>query len=94
MRKVVEEHVRAKRREQAERRRIAQFEKVRARVEAARTLLPSASEALQAVPHPDAYYAQQGKSRLDWVRYLLENAGTAGQEVACGWIERAARGEL
>lgn len=63
-----------------------------ARVEEGRRLLLDREVRLQLalVKHSNAYFARQGKTRLDEAEYLLQNGGTAGQLRACFMAEQAA----
>lgn len=50
-------------------------ERVAQRIEAARAKLPSVSGTLASKPHPNSYYAGQGRTLLDYVNWCLENRG-------------------
>ena len=60
--------------------------KLAARIEAAKAKLPSVCGRLAEQPHPNSYFAEQGKTLLDYVRWCLENRAGA---TACFIIESA-----
>ena len=55
-------------------------ERAAARIEAAKAKLPSVRGTLASQPHPNSYYAEQGRTLLDYVNWCLE----------CGFGEKAA----
>lgn len=54
--------------------------KIEARIEAAKAKLPSVRGDLTSRPHPNTYYAEQGKTLLDYVNWCLGNR--AGEKAA------------
>lgn len=62
--------------------------KLTQRIEAAKTLLPTVIGTLASIPHPSSYFADQGKTLLDYVRWCFANS--AGERAAV-YIERAAQ---
>jgi hypothetical protein len=62
-----------------------------AKIAAAVALLPVAAEALRTMPHPSAWAAKKGLTRLDWATWMLQNAGRAGKVSAATVIGRAAK---
>ena len=62
-------------------------ERLAARIEAAKAKLPEVHGMLASQPHPNTYYASQGKTQQDYVNWCLENG--AGERAAF-IIERAA----
>jgi hypothetical protein len=66
----------ARRRARAERNRVEQ-------IKAARERLPSVQEALARRPHPNSYFAQLGRTLLDYVQFHLErgNPETAARVI-------------
>lgn len=55
-------------------------QRVEERIAAARAKLPSVAGRLSSDPHPNSYYAGEGKTMLDYVRWCLENG--AGERAA------------
>jgi hypothetical protein len=51
---------------------------------------PDVVAALALQPHPNAYWAAQGQTLLDRVRWLLEHAGNAGQMSAARFVQHTA----
>ncbi len=39
---------------------------------------PHIQEMLRARPHPNSYWADQGRTEYDWAEWMLKNAGAAG----------------
>jgi hypothetical protein len=66
-------------------------EKDAARVASAKELLNNnqVKESLAAQPHPIAYWAEQGRTLLSYVEWLMENGGMSGQVRAAKMIESA-----
>jgi hypothetical protein len=62
-----------------------------ARIAAAVAKLPAVQGTLAAEPHPTEAAANRGRTLLDWVRWMLENAGQAGKLRVASVIERAAK---
>jgi hypothetical protein len=63
----------------------------KARIAAATAKLPAVQGTLNAQPHPSEWGAKNGKTLLDYVRWMLENAGNAGKLRAAKMIEDAAK---
>lgn len=63
-------------------------ERLAARVEAAKQTLPSVRHVLASEPHPADHHARDGKTKLDYVNWLLENG--YGERAAFA-IEQAAK---
>ena len=62
------------------------------RIGRARRLLESMSDVrdlLKASPHPNAHFASQGGTLLDWVRFMLEKAGRSGATKVTRIVEGA-----
>lgn len=66
--------------------KVRKAERLAARVEAAKAKLPTVRGALASQPHPNAYYASEGRTLLSYVEWCLENG--AGERAAT-MIERA-----
>ena len=64
-----------------------------ARIEAAIAALPSAEASLSTMPHPNTALASAGRTLLDYVLWMLDNAGTAGKLNAARIIEQHTKGE-
>ena len=62
-------------------------ERNRAKIEAARELLPQVEAYLAGRPHPKI----ESRTRLDYVQWLLANAGTTGKLKAAKFIELAVK---
>lgn len=62
------------------------------RIEAARARIQEVAGTLRSQPHPRAWAAARGLTRLDWAEWMLENAGRAGRLQAARWIETCGRG--
>ena len=77
------------RHEAADARRKQEMEKTIARVASARAALEARPTLLTDQPHPNPYYASTGKTRRDYVLFLLQCGGGAGKNDACRAIERA-----
>ena len=60
------------------------------RLKAARENLSSVSGLLASKPHPNKYFADQGKTLLEYVRWNLDN----GNELGYCFVERAINGKL
>lgn len=77
----------------AEHRRMLAAKRADAKIEAARALLPAVSESLKAKPHPQAdrggFFANL--TMLDYVMWMLSNAGTKGQLAASKIITNEAK---
>lgn len=82
-----EAELRSKKNEKA---RVAKAARLAARVEAAKKLLPSVAGKLAELPHPNQYFAANGKTLGDYVAFLMR-AGAGPQAQACGIIEDAAK---
>lgn len=61
-----------------------------ARIESAASALESDAvrSALASMPHPSAYSAKNGRTLLDYVEWMIENAGNAGKVKAARIIEK------
>lgn len=60
----------------------AKLAKDNAKIDAVRQRLETDAplrEALADIPHPNAYRAAKGDTRLDWATWMLSNAGTSGR---------------
>jgi len=64
--------------------------KKESRIASAKSNLPSVRGALASRPHPSSYFANQGRSLLDYVLWCFDNR--AGEKAAV-YIERAMAGE-
>lgn len=62
-------------------------ERLASRVDAAKKLLPAVQGTLVSKPHPNQYFADQGKTLLDYVGFCFENRAA---DKACFIIEKAA----
>ena len=62
-------------------------ERLAVRIKAAKAKLPEVRGTLASQPHPNQYYAGQGKTLLDYVYWCLENK--SGEERAAIVIEKA-----
>jgi hypothetical protein len=60
--------------------RVRKAERIAARVEAAMSLLPTIVARLSEKPHPTPYFASEGRTLLDYVKWCLENR--AGEKAA------------
>lgn len=65
-----------------------------ARIAAARELgnRDDVRGALEALPHPNPYRAEQGDTLADWCGWMLSNAGRSGMIKVARVIEKAAKG--
>lgn len=61
-------------------------ERLAARIQAAKEKLPSVRGTLASKPHPTSYFADQGRTLLDYVDWCFENRAS---ERACVIIEKA-----
>jgi hypothetical protein len=61
--------------------------KDQARVQAAMERLQFVRGSLAEQPHPSKYLASQGKTRLDYVRWMFDNAGLSGRVQAAKIVE-------
>jgi hypothetical protein len=66
--------------------------KLAGRVETAKAILPTVCGRLASEPHPNRYFAEQGKTTLDYVRWCLDEGRFSKPclERACFIIEKAA----
>lgn len=64
------------------------------RIDAAKKLLedPAIWDALKGQPHPIDYMAARGLMLFDWARWMMENAGRAGQMRVARVLEKAKEG--
>lgn len=62
------------------------IEKLNKRIEEAKAMLPSVRGTLSSKPHPSTYFADQGKTLLDYVNWCFDNHAA---EKACFIIEHA-----
>lgn len=60
-----------------------------ARIESARQNIHKVSGTLGSQPHPSPYFAEQGKTLLEYVRWNLDN----GNDIGAVYVERALNGE-
>lgn len=60
------------------------------RISKARINFPAVAGTLASLPHPDSYFAGQGKTLADYVQWCFDNQ--AGEKAAI-YIERAIKGE-
>lgn len=60
-----------------------------ARIDRALASLDAARDRLAAMPHPKSYMAAQGRTALEYVEWMLSNAGRKGKCEAAKFIERA-----
>ena len=74
-------------------RREAKLQKDVARIDAAKELLTDlrVQAALAAMPHPFAHFAEQGKTYLDYVGWMMFNGGISGRVGVSKVIERIAK---
>ena len=79
----VERVVRARKREQREKRELLKIEQAREWL-----TVPSIREALAGYPHPSKYRESLGDTRLDWCDWSLDNAGTSGRLKVFNLIKR------
>lgn len=75
-------------------RRAAKGKKDLARIETAKAQLELVGDALSAQPHPFDYLSRQGKTLLDYIEWLLEHGGMAGQLRAAKMIEQTPGGTV
>lgn len=45
------------------------------------------ADALSSEPHPHPHFASQGKTKLDWVTWMLDRGGDKGRTEACKVVE-------
>lgn len=65
-----------------------------ARIAAAEAILAACPEVRDAIsdrPHPTAYQAENGRTLLDWCRWMLDNAGRKGKVEVARATERAVK---
>ncbi len=67
--------------------KVRKAEKLTARVQAAKAKLPTVAGTLASQPHPSSYFAKEGRTMLDYVKWCLENHA---EEKASFIIEKAA----
>jgi len=81
--------------EKREAKRRAEWEKLSARLTAARAILAVSPSLFADRPHPNAYFASQGLTLRDYYEFLMKSGGESGRVSACRAIEvasdRAAR---
>lgn len=51
---------------------------------------PNVRNALAALPHPNEYYASQGRTLLDYVNFMFKNGGNSGQMQAVRILRKVA----
>lgn len=62
-----------------------------ARIAAAKGMLDSVAVRLTALPHPHPWMAEKGKTALDWVNWMLANAGRKGKVDAAKLVEKVSK---
>ena len=72
LRKVIDAHV-------AEHKRNLANKRADAKIEAGMALLQASEEKLKSMPHPNEYFATNGKTMLDWCQWMLQNSGRKGK---------------
>ena len=73
-----------------EAKRIAAWERLKARVERARATLAEDAELFATEPHPHPYHAGKGRTRRDYVEWMLTWGGQSGKTDVCRLVETAA----
>ncbi len=79
--------------EKREAKREQKWQKIMARVKSALAILAANPSLLTNTPHPNDYFAGIGKTRRDYLVYLL-GGGETGKSMACKEIEAAALSSL
>lgn len=52
------------------------------------------TDLLKSRPHPLAWRAEQGDTRLDWVTWMLKNSGETGRMKVVRWVDKLKAGKI
>lgn len=75
-------------REKREVKRVAAHERLMARVARVSEILDAHPWLFTSKPHPNAYYASQGKTLRDYYEFMLKNGGATGRTDVCRAVEK------
>lgn len=78
-------------REAREAKNLARWAALAPRVDAARNILATRPTLFANLPHPNEYFASQGRTLRDYYEYCL-NGGEAGRVLVCRAVESAVKG--